>query len=196
MARSGWRCTSRSSGAPYDFAQLETEHAIGRNVIGSRLSLALPIKGLSIGASAFTGDHVAVTERPGSVRMLVVGAAAEYDRGGLSCRAEAFRGAEGTAETNLAGYLEVAQFVGRRVQVAARIEGYETTVDGYSGPRSLLRHREGAVGVNYWAAPQLAFKLSYHEIRGNRFAVPADAVASASLPDRTHLVVAGAQFSF
>lgn len=186
-----------ASGAPpYDFALVAGEKATVRELLGARLFLVTPMEHLRFGVSGFTGKHQAKTERPDEVRMIVIGLSGEYVGDRFSCRSEVFRSTEGSNETNLAGYVEAAAFVLRRVQLATRLEASQTTVSGYTGPSSLLRHREAALGLNYWPAPQLAFKLSFHEVEGNRFAVPTDEIVAASVPERTHLVVAGAQFSF
>jgi hypothetical protein len=50
--------------------------------------------------------------------------------------------------------------------------------------------------------PNLVFKLSYHIVEGNRFALPMDvadylaAYQKGSFDETTHLIVFGTQFSF
>ncbi len=59
-----------------------------------------------------------------------------------------------------------------------------------------------ALGLNYWMNPNLVFKLSYHIVEGNRFALPMDvadylaAYQKGSFDETTHLIVFGTQFSF
>jgi hypothetical protein len=180
---------------PYDFSQVTLEESSAREVVGARVTLTTPVEGLSFRVSGFDGMHTETEEEVERLRITVIGVSAEYLVDRLSFRGELFRQTEGDFETALAGYLEAAAFVTKHVQVAARLEAYQVDVEGYSGPPSLLRHREAALGVNYWATPELVFKVSAHEIAGNRFAVPAG-VVDDPLPEHTRLFVAGAQFSF
>jgi hypothetical protein len=184
-------------GGPWDFSTAEHEEANARNVIGGRVTLTTPLDGLSFRASAFSGTR---TEIEGGtavekLRTTVVGVSAEYAVDRFALRGELFRESEGDFETAVAGYVEGAAFVTERLQLAARVEGLQLDAEDFTGPPSLLRHREAAVGVNYWLRPELVFKVSFHAIKGNRFAVPSGA-ASGPLPDRTNLVIAGAQLSF
>ena len=63
---------------------------------------------------------------------------------------------------------------------------------------SILKHEEWAVGVNYWFNANFVIKASYHNIKGNRFALPDTIgdVLAEGLDDTTHLYVVGTQFSF
>jgi hypothetical protein len=91
-------------------------------------------------------------------------------------------------------YAEVAWFLTPWLQVAGRYERARTTLDAFSGGSPLLRHDEGAVGLNFWVDPSLVLKLSGHHVRGARFVAPGG--DAGSVEDRTNLVFAGAQFTF
>jgi hypothetical protein len=103
--------------------------------------------------------------------------------------------------TTHAFYFEAARRLGP-LQAAARFDWYDAkSVDEPLPDPSLGRHKDTAVGLNYWLHPSLVFKLSYHHVVGNRIARPAaedlaDVLAARALDTRTDLVVVGAQFSF
>lgn len=99
-------------------------------------------------------------------------------------------------EEQRAGYAEVAAFLTEHLQLALRGEAQRTRLTGRwagAAPR-LLRHDEGAAGVNWWFTPQLVLKVSLHRSRGNRFVdVRRDPLPAS---DVTHTLFAGTQFSF
>jgi hypothetical protein len=112
----------------------------------------------------------------------------------LQVRGEWFRADEGDEETHLGGYGELAVNVLPPVQVAVRYD--ESHQNGDAVPAQFRVHREGAVGVSYWPNPNLVLKVSYHQVDGNRFAVPPLTGSDGKVDRRTQLLVAGAQFSF
>jgi hypothetical protein len=59
-----------------------------------------------------------------------------------------------------------------------------------------MRHRELAVGANYWVNPDVVFKASFHAIDGNRFALPELVGPDEAPDDRTWAVLVGTQFTF
>lgn len=129
------------------------------------------------------------------------------------------------------GYAQAAWFLTRKWQVAAQYDvltetlGQKTLDLGASAPLpegftlppglqlppgglgSLLpdamdRHRDLAFGVNYWLAPEVALKLSVHDVDGWRFARPETAqllqgALTGQFPSkRSRLLQAGIQFNF
>jgi hypothetical protein len=170
-----------------------------RDMIGGRLTVHAPVEGLAGRLSAFTGSE---TEPSGEkVRHSALALSAEYLGEALSLRAEYALLVEVPEITTNAGYVEAAWMFKSGVQVASRVEGSWSKLDGFSGSSPLLRHREAAVGVNYWFSPDLVVKASYHLVDGNRFAYrpwPDPANPPSPLPgldQTTHLFVIGAQFS-
>ena len=191
-------------GAPVDFLQgdepddAEEEENGFRDVVGGRVVVHLPLQGLSLGASGYTGRD---GENDDFTRHSVFGAQAEYLSNQWWVRTEVVRKVRAGSSSANSFYGEVAYFVTPQWQIAGR-HGFHLTkgVDGSLAP-SLLDHREWEAGVNYWVAPEFVIKTSLHLIRGNRLAGPpgdelAATVAAGGLERNTRLFQAGAQFSF
>ncbi len=171
-----------------------------RDLVGTRLVLSLPVEGLSVGGSAYSG----IEGDPGATfRHSVIGAQVEYLADRLWLRAE-YLHENKTGEGGGDGvYGETAYFLTRQWQLAARYEQLVTTRTGIgsSAAPSLLKHHEFAVGLNFWVAPEFVLKASYHGVTGNRLAGPdpdelSATIAAGTLNDRTRLIQLGAQFSF
>src|SRR5512144_1223833 len=145
------------------------EEALATDVVGGRLGLLTPVEGVTVRISGFTGK----VERSGreSERVVCVGLSGEWTLDWLQLRGEWFRADEGEAETHLGGYAEAAVNVLPQVQLSARYD--ESHQNGSDVPAQFRVHREGALGVSFWPNANLALKLSYHRVDGNRFAVPA-----------------------
>jgi hypothetical protein len=100
-------------------------------------------------------------------------------------------------------YVEAARRLDSHWQVASQYGRLSRRLLGedVSLVPSFGRHREWAVGANYWFSPALVFKLSYHKVDGNLLALPQGEELGAPfepgrLRTRTTLVLFGAQFSF
>jgi hypothetical protein len=178
---------------PWKFSDLREEEE-AKGVLGGRVTLVTPIDGLTARVSAFTGE-LSAEEGEAKERLAVIGVSAEYATERLQVRGEYFRGTEGDEETNLGGYAEVAWSFRRDLQVALRFDEAHQHVEGLRADSRFVGHHEAAVGLSYWPSPNLVFKASYHNVDGNRFAVPALS-QDGTLDRTTHLFVAGAQFSF
>ncbi|MCP3138317.1 hypothetical protein [Pyxidicoccus xibeiensis] len=165
-------------------------------VLGGRLSLWTPVEGLRFTTSGYASRDPEKLQGEHQVRG-VVGLGAEYLGESFWARAEFFNLFSEAADTR-AGYLELAYFLTQHWQVAGRLESSRSWLPGFpASALTLLRHREAAVGVNFWVTPQFVFKLSFHNVIGNRFARPADpATPIASLEPHTRTVSLGTQFSF
>jgi hypothetical protein len=176
-----------------------------RNVVGGRLVFNLPIDGLSVGASSYTGT------RPVSgvdIRRSVVGAQSEFlsDRWSLRGEYAHTHEADVLDRTSDGGYVEGAYRLTRLVQVAGMYNSLRTDLPGadpanVARARSLLEHEEWGGGLNLWFAPNFVLKSSYHVVTGNRFASPEQpsiraAVANGAMIERTNVVLFGAQMSF
>ena len=180
------------AGAPFDFAASREEEE-AKGVVGGRVTLTTPVDGLTARVSAFTGELDA--GGGGKERLAVFGLSGEYAVERFQLRGEFFRGTEGDEETNLGGYAEVAWTFLPRLQVALRFDEAHQHLEGLPAESRFVAHHEAAVGLSYWPSPNLVLKASYHNVDGNRFAVPATS-AGGSIARVTHLWVAGAQFSF
>lgn len=184
------------------------------NLVGGRFSLRLPMNGLSVGVSGFSGtgseeeEEVAGqgAEAAAGSRRSTVGAHLELERERFLLRSEMMRHTERSDDvpvTTLGGYAEASFQVAQAWQLAARWDRLYTTLDGVdvSAAPSLLQHTDVAAGVNVWLAPNMVLKGSYHVVRGNRFAGPhgdelATTIADGALNPRTNLVSLGVNFSF
>ena len=167
-------------------------------VVGGRLALWAPLEGLRFTTSGFVSRDAEKTN--GEHRVLgVVGLGTEYLGESLWVRAEFFNLFSEQAKTRT-GYIEAAYFLTSHWQVSGRVEGSRSWAPTYVPDAVLtyLRHREVAVGVNYWFSPQLVFKASFHNVIGNRFAQPAPSAVPSALPlePHTRLLSLGTQYSF
>ena len=163
--------------------------------------------GVSFGVSAFAGEPEAAGDQatassPSWGDYRSYGVHLEVERGDWVLRSEFGRHDEDEFN-NTAGYLELSYRLDPRWQLAARydhadaqfVEDLPETAD------SLLRHREAALGLNYWFDSNLVLRLSYHAIDGNLFTHPdhetlVEQVANGELDDSSSLILFGAQFSF
>ncbi|HEX9052494.1 MAG TPA: hypothetical protein VF841_18350 [Anaeromyxobacter sp.] len=177
---------------PYDFASVPRHDEVARDVVGGRLGLLSPFDGLVVRVTAFTGT-LAPPDR-GEERISCVGVSGEWATDRVQLRGEWFRAQEGSSETHLGGYAEAAWTFLPKLQLALRLDESHQHAAGV--PSNLLEHREGAAGLSYWPSPNLVFKVSYHQIDGNRFAVPRMSAPDGAVARHTQLLVAGAQFSF
>lgn len=168
-----------------------------REILGGRLSLTTPFD-LTLRVSGFGGRLL--KDEPGRTTFLVGGLSAEYQHERLRLGTEIFWSAEVSTEHSVGAHLTAAWSFDDHWQVAARVEGYRTWVQGIAGISPLQRHLEAALGLNYWFTPALVVKGSLHQVVGNRFVFPAGATyqdLATSLPaERTTMVLVGTQFAF
>ncbi len=92
-----------------------------------------------------------------------------------------------------AGYVEGGVRFGDHWQAVAKVEATKLYWSGFAGPQSLLRHREAAVGVNYWFTRDFVVRASAHIADGNRFSLPDN---DSAFNERTKELMVGSQFSF
>ncbi len=190
--------TYRGLTAAADGAPVAPDEQQVRDILGARLSLTTPAD-LVLRLSAYGGKSKAEAVSPKA--FYAGGASLQYRDDRLWLSAEAFGSHEVGAETTWTGNAAVAWFLGDHLQVAARAEVARTRIPGLGTRSALQRHAEWALGLNWWATPEMALKASFHDLTGNRFAFPegatdAELAAGDGLSDRTQLVVVGAQFSF
>ena len=92
-----------------------------------------------------------------------------------------------------AGYVEGGVRFGEHWQAVAKVEATKLDWPDFTGPPSLLRHREAALGLNYWFARDFVVKASVHAADGNRFTLPD---GNNEFRERTSELMVGSQFSF
>ncbi len=171
------------------------------DAVGGRVVLDSPIEGLSFGGSAFTGKESAETIDEERHSRTVWGVQGSYDSDSWSVRSEYAHERSGNI-TLKAYYAEAAYRVTPHWQVAVQYDHLTNRIpDVETDFPSLLRHKEVAVGLNYWFNRQFVLKLDYHHVDGNRLALPGiedfeAALAGHTLETTTNLVQFGAQFSF
>ncbi len=167
------------------------------DMIGGRVSLETPLDGLVLRVSGYTGTMEGHPGAEEDMRHSVGALSAEYLTQALSLRAEYAYNVERSTSSTSAAYVEAAWKFPFGLQLAGRVEGSWTTLEGFTGSSPNLRHREAAVGLNYWFDPAFVLKAEYHLVDGNRFAyAPLPEDGSAPEPkETTHLFFLGAQFS-
>jgi hypothetical protein len=197
-----------------------------RSVLGGRVFVRPPVPGLLIGVSgvrARINGCNAVNSQ--SCRDNILGnqgsAQFEYMTDRLWLRSEAALIKAAGFLDSKGGYAQAAWFLTRRWQVAAQ---YDVQTDDYDAlaatilaeggapqqggnalpplPKAIDRHRDVSIGLNYWVTPDMAVKVSAHDVDGWRFARPPrtgilQGLATQQFPAvRSRMLQAGIQFNF
>ncbi len=174
------------------------------DLIGGKVVVHTPVDGLSFGGSIYTGTVTGEVEsgRLEDEQSLSWGLQAEYWTDKVTFRAEyANQDIEEESKVD-AAYVEAAYMVTRNLQLAARWDWQETSLQGVEEEEfadvdsSLLEHTEWSLGANWWFSPNFVVKLSYHIVDGLRFAVPEESDGEDEADEKTNTVVLGASFSF
>jgi hypothetical protein len=180
---------------------------VGREMIGGRLVLAAPVKGLDVGGTVFYSNDVKQKLGDGPLQPYSVtdnatflNARAQYQRGAFAARAEWF-GALADAADVKSYYLESSYKIARHWQVAAQYENSRIVLPAgdTSVPDPLRHHESVGLGLNYWVSPKLVVKLNGYRLEGNMITRPQAAGLRAvlgTIDESTTAVVAGVQFSF
>jgi hypothetical protein len=203
---------SRIPGFQQEQFVINDVYASARDIIGGRLLVHTPIEGLSVGSAAYRGDlefavnGYVLEDYPVAGKTLFVGAFAEYLSDRWWVRSEVVGARENPGATEDIVYGEVAYKLTSHWQVAARYEfvemHFKTPEFLQFLPKAGDRHKEVALGINYWLNPAMVCKLSYHLVDGNRFANPDKSedflavIQEQAYDETTQLVIFGVQFSF
>jgi hypothetical protein len=182
-----------------------------REMFGGRLLVHTPIEGFSFGTSSYVGDFdffvdgYLVDDYPVAGRTVFLGAFAEYLSDRWWVRSEAVTTRENPTVSEDIVYGEAAYKLTAHWQLAARYEYMQMDVTAPELeyiPESGYRHKEAALGLNYWFNPNFVAKLSYHFINGNRFAAPnqladlLNVLMQQKYAETTQCILLGVQFSF
>jgi hypothetical protein len=179
-----------------------------RTIVGGRVHVQTPVDGLMIGASGYMGkDDVAVGSVVREVDRTVIVGSGEFARGPLTLRTEWGRAESDTVHTTKSGYVEASYRITPKWQIAGRWEKLDADIPAFAtffvGPlKSILRHEDTAIGLNYWVNANLVLRADYHMVEGNRIAHPdtnrdyLTMLGQGFLQSETDAVVLGAQFSF
>lgn len=167
---------------------------------GGKLTLYTPIEGLNFSLSSFTGAS-GLKELPiYKGRYLFYASSVEYITDDWIIRSEyTHYGKENGDISHNSAYLEVAYEFIEDWQIAACYDWSDVEVTDFAEVlQPFTEHKAWSLGINYWFSSELVLKLSYHSVKGNRFAQPEDllnAIMTGAWED-TQLVLFGAQFSF
>jgi hypothetical protein len=180
---------------------------VGREVVGTKLSLSPPVAGLNVGFSYINfkfdmrrGDG----PREGSEineRHYLVSGFFDYTKDVISLKSEIYQ--LGTEMETAGGYVQAAYTLLRHWQVAVSHDWYEistaSTVERTLA-KSTLKHKSTGFGVNYWFNPNLVIKANYYMIDGNAFSQPTSVALQLmngeNIKEKTDAFIIGTQFSF
>jgi hypothetical protein len=172
---------------------LEETSRLFHELIGGRAIVDLPISGLSVGASAYTGHLDDTTDIGSGERHSVFAVQADWSFRSLTLRGEAMTQREPDIHEN-AAYVEGTFRLTGGWQLSGRVDhSLAGGPEPDAAPRPLSRHTDVAAGLNYWIAPNFVLRAEIHDITGNRFIEPHTA---SELGKRTRVVQFGSQFSF
>ena len=189
----------RGTSYPIQSVTDETEQLSTRNVVGARVVVQTPVRGLTFGSSSYTG----ILNESTSNRRTVVALQAGYRSDRLTLESEVAHQDQVEDERANGGYALVAYRPTPEWQVGAQYDALTnrfTGVNAAAAP-SLESHRDAAVVLSRWFSRSLALKAEYHLVRGNRLALPDPAeltstIAANELRTTTHLVQFGAQYAY
>jgi hypothetical protein len=172
----------------------------GRDMFGARLTARPPVEGLEVGVSfcrfvPYTSIGGAPKEESPNGAANVVYLHADYTAGPWILRGETLH-SRGNADFDTA-YVEAAYKLTEKWQVAGTY-GWADRGELAATPQ-LGDHDAVGVGLNFWPAPRVVFKLDYYHVTGNAFARPDNATEAAimgALEDTTNVFIAGVQWAF
>jgi hypothetical protein len=175
------------------------EQQANRNVVGGRVVLQTPLRGLSVGGSSYTGT---VVEAAGA-RFTVFAGQLAYRTNALTLESEIAHASEVGDEQTTGGYVLAAYRLTPEWQVGAQYDNLSSQFvnANVAAAPSLQHHREGALVLSRWMTRAFVIKAEYHHVNGNRLAAPNQdelnaLVAAKALHLTTHLVQFGAQIAF
>ncbi|MGE0455024.1 MAG: hypothetical protein AB7O37_09035 [Vicinamibacteria bacterium] len=180
---------------------------VGREMIGGRLLLAAPEKGLDAGGTVFYANDVRQRIEDGPLQPYSVtenatwvNLRAQYQKNAFAARGEWFGALARDADVK-SFYAEASYKLGKHWQLAAQYESSDIELAPGSDdvPEALTHHESFGLALNYWVSPEFVLKLNGYNVDGNMIARPAAAGLRAvlgTIEGTTNVVVVGAQFSF
>jgi hypothetical protein len=177
-----------TTGDPLAVPQVEDQ--IVENLVGGRLSLSTPWN-VTLRLSGFGGKVEKEMEEKNV--FAVYGVSLQHRSEKLWVSVEAFQAVEKGDEKQISAYGELAYFLTKSLQLAARYELARADIEEIDVPARLRNHDEVALGVNWWFSPQVVAKVSAHQTWGYRFITPEPGMNPSS---GTFTLVAGTQFTF
>lgn len=180
---------------------------VGRDMIGGRVGLSSPARGLDFGGGLFYTDDVKIRAEDGSLGSYSVTENAtfynlrlQWMRGSFGLRSEWFL--VDTRDADLETfYVEASYRLTPHWQVAGQYEKMDLTLlpgdDSVFDP--LGRSESIGAAVNYWITPTFVVKLNGYRVKGNLIAQSRQPIIDyilGTLDETTYVVVIGTQFSF
>lgn len=179
-------------------------------VIGGRVVVTTPVEGLSLGTSAYRGKaSLYLFEEGARPKEGAVAFQAEYQAEPVLLRAEYGTIFDDPIVRYDTYYVEGAVKVYQGLQLAVRYDRWQghlkdETLHQIEWLDQMQKHKDIALGVNYWFSPNFVLKASYHILEGNRYAQPDDPSAliengglwDGRLEPDTRMFVIGTHFSF
>ncbi len=187
-----WEYTTHENVDGHDI-EIETEQA---NSIGGRLNIFPNIEGFHFGCSLYWG-HNQPNDNSTKSHRSVFAIHTEYLHNRFSGRFELARLIDNDRifiENVIAGYIEGTCFIDSHWQLAGRFDFSVFRKMPVTVLNTFIRHRDFAIGINYWFTPGFVIKSEYHYVQGNRFAIPL--VLYPIKKTTTHLFQCSAQFAF
>jgi len=189
----------------YDFVSTTP---IVSDMIGGRMIINPPLEGIGFGFSFYTGDTE--FERDGlpndesiADKYTIFGFSGEYQTDSWRVRCEYLLQKDSPKLDMDLFYAETAYKFTEHWQLALRYEfaNFSVNTSEIQSIDTLTKHREIALGFNYWFNSNLIFKCSYHYIYGNLLADPETPeeyimALMQGFDKDTSLIVFGVQFSF
>lgn len=180
---------------------------VGREMVGGRLLLAAPSKGIDVGGTVFHAGEIKQRIGDGELgpysvteSATFVNARVQYQKGSFAARAEFFEAFARDADVR-DFYVEGSYKLGPHWQLAAQYEKGDILLNpgDESVPAPIREHESFGLALNYWVSPEFVLKLNAYAIDGNMIARPTAAglrAALGTIEGSTQVVVLGAQFSF
>jgi hypothetical protein len=190
--------------------QFEWVQPICQDLLGGKVALRTPLDEVTFSLSSYTGDakfrvdDQIIEGYPFEDRYTLIGTSVEYLTDQWWLRSEYLTQQISSKIEIDVVYFETAYKLNEHWQVAARYEWADFELDTpetRDTPKAILEHEEIVLGLNYWMNVNLVFKLSYHMVNGNRFAMPETpeeymVAYQTGFDEHTNLFVFGVQFSF
>ncbi|MEP6832990.1 MAG: hypothetical protein ABJB74_06325 [Gemmatimonas sp.] len=171
----------------------EERSRLMHEVLGGRTVVETPISELSFGVSAFTGHIEDSHDGTLSERHSVFGAQLDWATTRFGLRSEVTRQQEPDVHET-AAYIEGTARFAKNWQLSARWDASRASgIELANAAPALARHTDAAVGLNYWITTGFVLRAEFHDVAGNRFIAPLQAV---DLGKRTRVLQFGSQFSF
>jgi hypothetical protein len=179
----------------------------GRQMVGGRILVASPIRGLDFGSTVIYAGDVKVRTPEGeripyyaTDDATLVNARVQYQKGPFAVRGEWFGALARDADVK-SWYVETSCKLTRHLQVAFQYEKMDLDLPPTedSIPPPLQYSRSYGLAVNWWLGPAVVVKVDGYHLDGNLVARPELAVADylqGTLEGTTNVFVSGLQFSF